>query len=137
MEKREDRLAYVLLQCELLVSRASNPKRQRRIPMESETPDIQQLLVEIRDCRNCEEDLPCGPRPIVAAHQNSRILIIGQAPGVRVHTSGVPWDDPSGQRLREWMGIDSLVNDDRTRLDVKYSSDPSMLRTRLPPFIIK
>jgi uracil-DNA glycosylase len=105
--------------------------------MESETPDIQQLLVEIRDCRNCEEDLPCGPRPIVAAHQNSRILIIGQAPGVRVHTSGVPWDDPSGQRLREWMGIDSLVNDDRTRLDVKYSSDPSMLRTRLPPFIIK
>lgn len=70
-------------------------------------PELKQLLVEIRECRACEENLTCGPRPIVAAHDEARILIIGQAPGKRVHESGVPWDDPSGQRLREWMGIDA------------------------------
>ena len=66
---------------------------------------LQSLLLEIRNCRACEADLPLGPRPIVAAGEDSRILIVGQAPGVRVHQSGVPWNDPSGQRLREWMKI--------------------------------
>jgi uracil-DNA glycosylase len=69
------------------------------------TSNLNSLLVEIRKCRECEAHLPLGPRPILAAHQNARILIIGQAPGIRVHESGVPWDDPSGERLREWMGI--------------------------------
>lgn len=68
-------------------------------------PSLRLLLTEIRDCRICEEHLPCGPRPVLAAHQQSRILIIGQAPGIRVHESGVAWDDPSGERLRDWMGI--------------------------------
>ncbi len=77
---------------------------------------LQQLLVEIRDCRACENDLPCGPRPIVAAHQDARILIIGQAPGLRVHESGIPWNDPSGQRLREWMGTDLSVFYDETKV---------------------
>ncbi len=66
---------------------------------------LKMLLAEIRDCRHCEAHLPNGPRPILAASPSSRILIIGQAPGARVHASGVPWDDASGQRLREWMGI--------------------------------
>lgn len=66
-----------------------------------------QLLNEIRQCRECEADLPFAPRPIVAADPNSRILIMGQAPGRAVHETGVPWDDPSGKRLREWMGISS------------------------------
>lgn len=74
------------------------------------------LLADIRDCRHCEKDLPHGPRPIVAAHQSARILIVGQAPGIRVHKSGVPWDDPSGDRLRDWMGIESSVFYDETTI---------------------
>jgi uracil-DNA glycosylase len=62
------------------------------------------LLVQIRACTACA-DLPLGPRPVVQAGAGARILIIGQAPGTAVHASGVPWDDPSGERLREWTGI--------------------------------
>ncbi len=69
------------------------------------TDDLQPLLTDIRQCRECEAHLPHGPRPILAASTASRILIIGQAPGSRVHDSGVAWDDPSGVRLRDWMGI--------------------------------
>ena len=64
------------------------------------------LLAEIRSCDVCAEHLPLGPRPVVSAHRDARLLIIGQAPGKRVHESGVPWDDPSGDRLREWLRID-------------------------------
>lgn len=66
---------------------------------------LESLLGEIRSCRECEAHLPLGPRPVLAAHPDSRVLIVGQAPGIRVHNSGVPWNDPSGERLREWMGI--------------------------------
>ncbi|MEQ9404986.1 MAG: uracil-DNA glycosylase family protein [Cyclobacteriaceae bacterium] len=64
------------------------------------------LLKEIRACSICSEFLPHGPNPIVAGNARSRILIIGQAPGRRVHESSVPWDDPSGNHLRQWLGID-------------------------------
>ncbi len=64
------------------------------------------LITEIRDCRFCEASLPLGPRPILGAKKSSRVLIIGQAPGTRVHASGIPWDDPSGDRLRDWIGVD-------------------------------
>jgi uracil-DNA glycosylase len=67
------------------------------------------LLTEIRKCRHCEAHLPLGPRPVLAAGKSAKILIIGQAPGIRVHESGKPWDDPSGKRLREWMGISDAV----------------------------
>ncbi len=63
------------------------------------------LLIEIRACTYCAESLPLGPRPVLGAKKSSRVLIIGQAPGTRVHASGIPWDDPSGDRLREWMGV--------------------------------
>lgn len=66
---------------------------------------LEALLTDIHACRECESCLPLGPRPIVAAHEQSRVLIIGQAPGLRAHESGVPWDDASGDRLRDWMGI--------------------------------
>ena len=66
---------------------------------------LKSLLVESRSCRECEAHLPLGPRPVLAVHAKPRFLIIGQAPGRRVHESGVPWDDLSGKRLREWMGI--------------------------------
>ena len=64
------------------------------------------LVAEIRSCEVCAEHLPLGPRPVLSAHRDATLLIIGQAPGKRVHESGVPWDDPSGDRLREWLGID-------------------------------
>lgn len=63
------------------------------------------LMSEIRQCTECADDLPYGPRPVLAAGAQASMLIIGQAPGIRVHKSGVPWDDPSGERLRDWMGM--------------------------------
>ena len=64
------------------------------------------LLDAVRACRVCEAHLPLGPRPVVQAGSGARLLIVGQAPGARVHASGIPWDDASGVRLREWLGID-------------------------------
>ncbi len=66
---------------------------------------ITKLLAEIRACAICAAHLPAGPRPIVQFSSTSRLVIIGQAPGTRVHESGVPWDDASGERLREWTGL--------------------------------
>ena len=64
------------------------------------------LLREIRCCTLCSAQLPAGPRPVVQASATARILIAGQAPGRRVHASGIPFDDPSGDRLRAWLGVD-------------------------------
>ena len=66
---------------------------------------LNDLLTEIRACTICAEHLPHGPRPIVQASTSSRVVIIGQAPGRKVHESGVPWDDPSGRTLRAWLGV--------------------------------
>jgi uracil-DNA glycosylase len=63
------------------------------------------LLTEIRACRVCADALPLGPRPVVQAGAGARLRIIGQAPGRKVRDSGVPWDDASGQRLRDWLGL--------------------------------
>ncbi len=63
------------------------------------------LLKEIKACTLCSEHLALGPRPVVQAHPTARILIAGQAPGSKVHETGIPFDDPSGNRLREWMGV--------------------------------
>lgn len=63
------------------------------------------LIREIQACTVCAEHLPLGPRPVVQFNTKSRIVIIGQAPGRRVHESGVPWDDPSGVRLRAWLDL--------------------------------
>lgn len=71
--------------------------------------NLEALLADIRACRHCEPFLPHGPRPIVQAASTAAILIIGQAPGARVHASGVPWDDASGDRLREWTGLESAT----------------------------
>jgi uracil-DNA glycosylase len=64
------------------------------------------LLAEIRACRACAGDWPHEPRPVVRVSPKTRLLICGQAPGRRVHESGLPFDDPSGDRLRGWMGVD-------------------------------
>lgn len=63
------------------------------------------LLTDIRSCTVCAEHLVAGPRPIVQAGDAARIVIIGQAPGRRVHESGIPWDDPSGRTLRRWLNL--------------------------------
>ena len=63
------------------------------------------LLAEVRACTICEAHLPFGARPVVQMHPKAKILIAGQAPGRKVHDSGVPFDDPSGNRLREWLGV--------------------------------
>jgi len=71
----------------------------------SDNPEFIKLLKSVRQCRLCEESLPLGPRPVVQLDPRATILIAGQAPGRRVHESGVPFDDASGDRLREWLGI--------------------------------
>jgi len=63
------------------------------------------LLARIRACRLCAAELPLGPRPVLSIGGTARVLIIGQAPGTRVHATGIPWNDPSGDRLRHWMAV--------------------------------
>lgn len=72
----------------------------------TEYPSLEVLLTAVRQCRACEKQLPLGPRPVLQAGESARILVVGQAPGARVHASGTPWDDPSGDRLRAWMWLD-------------------------------
>ena len=64
----------------------------------------QELLSDIRACTICP-NLPLGPRPLVQFHPNAKLLIVGQAPGRKTHIKGIPFDDPSGDRLRAWLGI--------------------------------
>lgn len=64
------------------------------------------VLREARACTACADHLPHGVRPVLQAGERAGVVIIGQAPGRRVHESGVPWDDPSGVRLRDWLGVD-------------------------------
>ena len=63
------------------------------------------LLKEIQSCQVCKDQLPHSPNPVVSVSKESKILVIGQAPGTKVHNSGVPWDDASGRNLRKWLGV--------------------------------
>jgi uracil-DNA glycosylase len=67
------------------------------------------LLMDVRACTLCAPHLPLGPRPILQVHADARILIAGQAPGSKVHASGIPFQDASGDRLRAWMGVDEKI----------------------------
>ncbi|MCP1292885.1 uracil-DNA glycosylase family protein [Chromobacterium sp. S0633] len=80
--------------------------------------DAAGLLQAVRACRLCADSLPHGPRPVLQWHPDARILIAGQAPGRRVHASGLPFDDPSGERLRDWLGVDKTVFYDETRIAI-------------------
>ncbi len=79
---------------------------------------MEKLLAEIRECRVCAAELPLGPRPVVKASRTAKILIIGQAPGTKVHETGIPWNDPSGNRLREWLDIDLATFYDEKRIAI-------------------
>jgi uracil-DNA glycosylase len=83
-----------------------------------DNPGLEMLLDAVRACRACASDLPLGPRPVLRASASARILIVGQAPGLRVHTTGIPWDDPSGERLRAWMGVDRETFYDASRIAI-------------------
>lgn len=69
------------------------------------TQELAQLLAEVRDCTHCAAQLPQPPRPVLQLGRGARILIAGQAPGRKVQDSGIPFDDPSGERLRAWLGV--------------------------------
>jgi len=84
----------------------------------SDAPAWPELLAEIRACRRCEASLPLGPRPVLQYSPAARILIAGQAPGRRVHASGLPFDDPSGERLRDWLGINRETFYDAARIAI-------------------
>lgn len=73
------------------------------------TTHLPALLQRIRACQLCAPQLPCGPRPVLQAAASARVLVVGQAPGRRVHDTGVPFNDPSGERLRTWMGLERAV----------------------------
>ncbi len=80
------------------------------------TVSLDELLQQIRACRVCEQALGFEPRPFVAASPTARLLIIGQAPGSRVHATGIGWQDASGDRLRDWLGIDNATFYDTARI---------------------
>lgn len=73
--------------------------------MATNTIPLHDLLNDIRACRICEPHLPLGPNPVVRANHRAKLLIIGQAPGTKVHETSIPWNDPSGDRLRDWLGL--------------------------------
>lgn len=79
---------------------------------------LKMLIKEASACTICAEHLPLGPRPVFQVHHKARILIAGQAPGSKVHESGTPFDDPSGDRLREWMGISRETFYDSTQVAI-------------------
>lgn len=67
---------------------------------------MESLLAEIKSCTQCVPHLELGPNPVVSISPKSKIMVIGQAPGTKVHQSGIPWDDASGKQLRKWLGVD-------------------------------
>ncbi len=79
---------------------------------------VTRLLGDIRACRLCTAHLPLGPRPVLQASSTSRLLIVGQAPGRKVHESGLPFNDVSGARLRKWLDIDRDTFYDAARIAI-------------------
>ena len=79
---------------------------------------LQDLLAQVRACRHCEAQLPLGPNPVLRAGTAARMVIVGQAPGTRVHATGIPWNDPSGDRLRAWLELDREAFYDASRIAI-------------------
>lgn len=98
--------------------------------------DIETLLAEIRGCTLCAAKLPNPPRPVLRASATARLLIVGQAPGRRVHETGIPWNDPSGDRLREWLAMERDNFYDVSRIAIvptAFCYPGSAARGDLPP----
>jgi uracil-DNA glycosylase len=86
--------------------------------MRESRASFNRLLSDIRACRECAAYLPHGPRPVLQAHPDARVLIVSQAPGRRVHASGIPFDDKSGEKLRGWLGIDEPAFHDERKIAI-------------------
>jgi uracil-DNA glycosylase len=84
--------------------------------MEQET--LEQAMAVARECSVCAAHLPLGPRPVFRASRTARLLIVGQAPGTKVHETGIPWNDRSGDRLRDWLGLDHESFYDESRVAI-------------------
>ncbi len=91
-------------------------QQKSNLPDQSQTLD--DLLREVRACQVCVAHLPFPPRPVLLAAATARILIVGQAPGRRVHETGIPWNDPSGDRLRDWMQVSRDTFYDKARIAI-------------------
>jgi uracil-DNA glycosylase len=79
---------------------------------------LQTLLVEVRACTLCARHLLLGPRPVLRGHASARLMILSQAPGTRVHMTGLSFNDRSGDRLREWLGIGRPTFYDERRIAI-------------------
>ncbi len=79
---------------------------------------LEALVAAARGCTHCAAHLPLGPRPVLRARASARLLIVGQAPGTKVHESGVPWNDPSGDRLRDWLDLEREAFYDEGRIAI-------------------
>ncbi len=79
---------------------------------------LAQVVAAARACTLCADHLPLGPRPVLRARTTARLLIIGQAPGTKVHATGIPWNDPSGDRLRAWLTMERDTFYDETRVAI-------------------
>ncbi len=79
---------------------------------------LEAIAAEARACSACAGFLPLGPRPVFRVSTTARLLIIGQAPGTKVHETGIPWNDPSGERLRGWLTMDRELFYDHTKIAI-------------------
>jgi uracil-DNA glycosylase len=82
------------------------------------TTPLDSLAAQARACTLCAAHLPLGPRPVFRVSSTAQLLIIGQAPGTKVHATGIPWNDASGERLRFWMGIGPDIFYDESRIAI-------------------
>lgn len=79
---------------------------------------LDSIATEARACTVCAAHLPLGPQPVLRVSTTARLLIIGQAPGTKVHETGIPWNDPSGERLRGWLGMDRPLFYDESQIAI-------------------
>jgi uracil-DNA glycosylase len=87
-------------------------------PIPAEQAALDALLAEVRACTICAKHLPLGPRPIVRGEASARLLIVSQAPGTRVHMTGLSFNDRSGDRLREWLDVSRTTFYDESRIAI-------------------
>lgn len=96
----------------------SNPAREIASASRPRNEKLSALAAAARACRVCEAHLPLGPRPVFRASTTATLLIVGQAPGTKVHETGIPWNDPSGDRLRRWLQMDRDTFYDEARIAI-------------------
>ncbi len=94
------------------------PKPSKISSPATPSPDLKSLIEEARACRVCAAHLPHEPRPVLRASPTARLLIVGQAPGRKVHETGIPWNDPSGDLLRIWLQLDREAFYDESRVAI-------------------